>query len=596
MSKPSFSNIDLWLFELAEGNLTPAQVEQLELFLLQHPELDVERDVWEMAKVSPAVATYPGQDNLRKKRPVAWYAFGSAATVGVIVLGWFMLSGIDGSKQQMASRDFDGSKTRVFVKQNNGAGVAVANSDALNETNEIADVTRVYSEQLQNGIVSNQTPEIVQSIPSPVIAGANRLNSGQQSSRRVSSRAGSVSLTPVFTSSMYNSASTDMVFSMVNQMDRLGAEMLNVAELEERGLATRQAYELDVLEKEDYVLAENSTRRTPRSYGMSSGEYKKSLKSRVNAFSRKLQRMMNNPVALKNFRDPYYHVPGMLPNDLNFSSTGTMLSARVQTLSRLQWYGKENEQLQNQLAIDGYAYGIRGGVGLQVNHTLYNDGGMNVASAAITYSPKLSISRMISIEPSLRFKMGNKSLTKSKMENVSQVEVERGNAHEFYPEGGVIGQQLWYKDLGAGLMVNTEWFFAGVQVDNLFRHKDNIYSQDFEEPRRADYHFVGTIGTDWVSRKENLSLSPYFVYQKSENLSEAWLGANFRWNWFTVGGSISSNMEPAGSLGLKFDHFALSYNADYVESAMTGQRGLSHQLTLRFVSKPSRFGKRLLNL
>ena len=48
MSKPSFSNIDLWLFELAEGNLSPEQVKQLEMFLLQYPELDVERDVWEM--------------------------------------------------------------------------------------------------------------------------------------------------------------------------------------------------------------------------------------------------------------------------------------------------------------------------------------------------------------------------------------------------------------------------------------------------------------------------------------------------------------------------------------------------------------------
>ena len=49
MSNPSFSNIDLWLFELAEGNLTPAQIEQLEAFLMNNPELDVERDMWEMA-------------------------------------------------------------------------------------------------------------------------------------------------------------------------------------------------------------------------------------------------------------------------------------------------------------------------------------------------------------------------------------------------------------------------------------------------------------------------------------------------------------------------------------------------------------------
>ena len=145
-------------------------------------------------------------------------------------------------------------------------------------------------------------------------------------------------------------------------------------------------------------------------------------------------------------------------------------------------------------------------------------------------------------------------------------------------------------------MVNTEWFFVGAQLDNLFRHKDNVYANDYDNPHRADYHFVATIGTDWVSRKENLGLSPYLVYQKKERLSEAWLGANFRWNWFTLGAAISTNMEPAASIGLKIDHFAMTYNADFVESHMTGVKSLSHQLTLRFIGKPSRFGRRLLNL
>ena len=55
MSKPSFSNIDLWLFELSEGNLNPEQVEELRIFLLKHPDLDIDRDVWEMAKVQPVI-------------------------------------------------------------------------------------------------------------------------------------------------------------------------------------------------------------------------------------------------------------------------------------------------------------------------------------------------------------------------------------------------------------------------------------------------------------------------------------------------------------------------------------------------------------
>ena len=594
MSNPSFSNIDLWLFELAEGNLSPSQVEQLELFLLQHPELDVDRDIWEMASVNPTTSVFPEQDRLRKKRPIGWYSFASLGAIVVVFISWYLFSIATGdSKQQLANRVFDGSKTRVFVKQNN-AGASILDPSNFSLANEIADLNESASSELQKAYKSDEDSNDSQQSPSLLLTAHANFDEVSEMSGEVDNSLKLDHLKIPLHSSTNEPSNDAVALRMVEKLDLLSAELLNVRCDDDLILAFREVEIINV-DSEDELI-NNGSSEISEAFGVSSSEYKQTLKSRVNNVSRKLRRMMDNPVALKNFRDPYYHVPGMLPNDLNFSSTGTMLSTRVQTLSRLQWYGKENEQLHNQLAIDGYVYGMRGGIGLQVNHTMYNDGGMNVASAAITYSPKLSITKSISLEPSLRFKMGNKSLTKSKMGNVSQVEVERGNSHEFYPNGSVIGKQLWYRDLGVGLIVNTEWFFAGVQMDNLFRHKDNIYAQNFDEPRRADYHFVGTLGTDWVSRKENLSLSPYFVYQKSEKLSEAWLGANFRWNWFTIGGAISSHMEPAGSIGLKFDHFALSYNADYVKSAMTGQRSLSHQLTLKFVSKPSRFGKRLLNL
>lgn len=52
MSNPSFENIDRWFFEYTEGNLSPAQVEQLESFISAHPELQGELEVWKQAHVS----------------------------------------------------------------------------------------------------------------------------------------------------------------------------------------------------------------------------------------------------------------------------------------------------------------------------------------------------------------------------------------------------------------------------------------------------------------------------------------------------------------------------------------------------------------
>jgi hypothetical protein len=180
--------------------------------------------------------------------------------------------------------------------------------------------------------------------------------------------------------------------------------------------------------------------------------------------------------------------------------------------------------------------------------------------------------------------------------NGEVVEYDRMNPQAF--STGMMepfGKNLWYKDLGLGLMVNTKWFFAGIQGDNLFEHYDNIYTNDPSDPRRVGKHFVATVGTDYESSRENFMLSPYAVYQQQEDLEEAWIGFNMKYHWITLGGAISNKLEPAASIGVKFDHIMIAYNADYTQSGMLNNSGLSHQLTIRFLSKPSRVGQRLLN-
>jgi hypothetical protein len=368
-----------------------------------------------------------------------------------------------------------------------------------------------------------------------------------------------------------------------------------LAKKTEKQLETRELERLKSPSSE-VVNSLNSTSKSDwQSIGVS--EYNNSFKNRMAGFGRNFQRMMDNPIALNNSRDPHYHVPGKSSQDLNFGSVGTLIALRVQTLSRMQWYGQANEQFSNQLSIDGYSYALRGGLGIQLNHSIYNRGGLQVSDATFAYSPKISVSRKISVEPSFRFKMGGKFLNDQNMGNASQVEFDRGNVQSYYNDTTApVGKNLLYKDLGIGLNVNTKWFFISAQVDNIFNHRDNLYSTNLADPRRAGTQFVSTIGTDLDSRDESMTFSPYMVYQKIEQLSEAWLGFNYRFEWFTVGGAISSNLEPAASIGVKFKHFSMHVNSDYTNSLMTSKKVFSHQVTLRFLGKPNRFGKRLLNL
>lgn len=559
MSNPSFSNIDRWLFELMEGNLSPEQIAQLESFLMQHPELDVDKDVWTQAKVDHQEYIYPHQDKFVRRRPVGLYsAIGFFTIVLLTSLAVYTSTNSDFTEDLAIARN-----QKDFENEKNAISESV-NSTKVKFTNSLNASTRKIDGQT-NEFKYRATQD--KSLVNTTKAIANAV--GQHENKAVKLNVTEEELSVASLAQV----EPEMTKAPVNKLVALKANLIDI--------------------KETGFEDANESKRTMR---FAKSDYKVTFGSRLHKMGRNLQRMLDNPIALRNQRDPYYHVPGMQAMDVNFSSVGTMLATRVQATGRAQWLGSDNQQIMSQLSIDGYSYAIRGGLGFQMSHNYYGLGEIENYNAALTYSPKFSVSRGVTVEPSVRFKMGSKMLDSKNLLPGTKVEYDRSTVQEFLVNGSApIGKQLWYKDLGLGLMVNTKWFYAGIQGDDLFNHYDNIYSNALEDQRRVGSHFVATIGTDYESMKKTITVSPYIVYQQRETLKEAWLGTTVKLKWLTVGGAISSNLEPAASIGLKFQQFAITYNADYTQSALLNQRSLSHQMTIRFVSKPSRIGQRLLN-
>ncbi|MDP5011362.1 MAG: type IX secretion system membrane protein PorP/SprF [Crocinitomicaceae bacterium] len=602
MSNPSFSNIDRWLFELMEGNLSAEQEQQLEAFLLQHPELDVDRDMWEMSTVQKEEVVYPHQDRILRRKPVGLFMMAGFASIAIFV-GLGIIDFVSTStnsiytQQQLANEQ--STSTRSIPS------TTPTNKQQTSKTGlELTDFTfRQMPNEREESNQSNLSDDGYRAtVAEPIeMRLTNSFNSPLLGTTKTSIEEGYRASQVTNPSNLSNPSNPSNPSNNSNPSNPLNQSTLEIPSnpsnpsnlsnnsnpsnlsnpLIEDDLATTPAQPLDV---ESYKEKNYRTGPTfTASNRFSSTDYKESFSSRLSKAKRALARMMDNPVALKNLKDPYYHIPALQAMDVNFGSVGTLLATRVQTLSRAQWLGEENQQFMNQISVDGYAYGIRGGLGLQLNNGYYANGQIMNSSAAITYSPKFSVNRNILVEPSIRFKMGNKSLNSSKITDLGQAEMDRGNVYEFYPSGSApMGKDLWYRDMGLGLMVNTKWFFIGVQGDNLFKHYDNIYSNATE--KRAGRHFIATIGTDYESQRENISLSPYIVYQQNEQLSEAWLGVNARYEWITMGAAVSSNADLVGSLGMKFNRFAVTYNMDYTHSYLFDKQIISHQLSLRFVA------------
>jgi len=66
--QPTHENIDRWLFDYTEGNLSAQQEQQLDSFIMNHPDLELDLDAWELAKVDVNPMVFENKTYLYKKR------------------------------------------------------------------------------------------------------------------------------------------------------------------------------------------------------------------------------------------------------------------------------------------------------------------------------------------------------------------------------------------------------------------------------------------------------------------------------------------------------------------------------------------------
>lgn len=561
MMSPNRANIDQWLFDYFEGNLDPAQEGMLEEFLLENPEFDADMEAWGSARAISGVDQFPDAERL--KRPaVILPLFVRWASVFVLLLGIagsiFYLN-MQFSTEQYAhvplsesyfnsiDSELNAAETTQDVKPTDDVLVFTQNSD-IEETSSVS--SHIAPVSNNNNSINNNI--IIAATTNSQAKASNGSSSNKEDEPFVKA---------------------DMAF--VNQPITVNPIMSEPPVQVDESEIVEQRSKLEATHKEE----------------------SKAKSSLLSDMTRSVKKFVRSDLGLINLRDPHYMVPGMTQNDINFAHTGSLLATRVYSNTFVQWPSHEGQTIATQLGIDSYVSALHGGIGFQMNYSNYQAGMFENYEGAVTYSPKFKAGKNVVIEPALRFKMGSRNLNANRITPGNQIEWERSNVRTLFPDGETPqGEQIFYKDLGVGMLVNTKWAFIGVNVDNLARHNNDIYSNPSQEsPSRANLNYVLTVGTDYESFNKRTSMSTYLLYQNYGNLNKGWLGVNFRYRFMTVGASLSTQLDPVASIGLSFDRFKISYVTDYTTNNITGNRLLSHQLSLRFVSKPNRNSRKLMN-
>ena len=556
--QPTHENIDRWLFDYTEGNLSAEQQLQLEQFLMNHPDLEMDLDAWEVSKVDVAPIPFKNKSALYKKRSYK----PTFALLGLLLLF------VSGLAYYQTSRN----------------------------TNETAHVTRKGKDKTTASI-GNASKKSNTYLQSAVLGVSSRKS--EDGNAKISTKLDQTQ------ASNFPRTNINLTLAPKNKLDQFTQSTLS------------EKSKTDAILRDDLRNFDTEIDLTPIALRSLKGMtlprfngsiYIEELNESVDLDAkkvslgnldlvRKLDRLLSKDIGLSNNQSYDYTLPGQSNLDVNFSSVGTTSQTRFQAVSSLR--APENPtqmRLNNQLSLDGYSRGMRAGFGLQANYDDFGEGLIKDVNVALIFSPKIALSRKISLEPAIRFNMGTMTLNEQKLSSAGKVEYNTGQVNDFqFDPNLAIGRTLWYRDLDLGMTIHTPLFFLSGQVSNLFKHNENIYTNDGSTLAASrNIHLIA--GTQYISRNEKLIFSPYALYQQTKYQTQLFGGFTFKAGKAQVGMTYGSLSSANVSIGYVGTHFALIGQSGYGTLVSTQNRTFTHQITLRIHSSVSKKARRYISL
>ena len=561
-------NFDRWMFDFKEGNLSATEMDAFENFLVQNPQFEVDADAWNSSYIQNENFVYPNAAQLEKDNRIVagWFGWAAAAAIFILVgTSVFFLT----NKNDMA---IEGASTH----EQNGDNINPVSHNNLNDNANLKDLTdRSNLSASNNGtygneILNNVNGSFVSNHSNSNGANSNSLNGSNSSNNGVDGNHN-----PNGLANNVDKSNQDLnVFpSMTSPTQRKNALAQEVDKY--KGDNNHSKYQGNPESKD---LAFNVNKKV--SYDAKNGKLKKIYK--------KIEKMLDYPVGLTNLRDPELSLPNNSIVAFNPGFAGGMLAPRFEVNYRNQWLGSDQNSQQMTMSFDNYVYALRGGVGVVLNAKDYKYGQYGDYNLSLLYSPKILLSKDIVFEPAIKLTMGALTGNGNQLTPDTEMELERGHLLGIPSAQQVSGhQQLWYKDYGLGFVLNTKWFYTGLNVDNINRHYENVYNEEgYATPTSTPMMISAIAGFDYEAKRrpqdKPMSLSPYVAYQQYGARKEIWTGLNFRLNSITIGGSVNQKLDFSAQLGIKRNNFRIAYQYDYTRSSLANEQLGSHNISLRF--------------
>lgn len=541
MTSPNFENIDLWLFDYTEGNLSVYQKELLEQYILNHPELEIDLDMWNMSKVSIST-DFVDTLELKKKR-TSRFSYYATSFIGVLII--------------------------LLISKSNDLNIY---NNGLNKKIQVSNLQHVKNNKISTEIFSNSaSPKLETPIKTSTSGASDILNNNK----------------------------TKILSSTINK-DPKNSDFNSTSALQLKSKTMDLALQRMPLQLTELLLQDNvseALNTTSHTKNQKKNLSLNGLRLKTKTLFNKIDRALSKSIAFSNYRDHFYIIPGVASNNVNLSTTGSVSQSRFISSSRARWLNSSNEKLSQEFSFDTYLRSIRSGFGAQLNYDTYANGSIQDWNAAIVFSPKIALSRNISIEPAAKLKIGNKLLNSNQINNNSLSLYDQNNPQTFsFDSTQKIGRKLWYRDIDVGFTLNTKVFYLGFQAENILNHIENLYQNEQNNDNRISTTYSALAGTQYMSRNKKVSFHPY-VYLRTNTQTTAYYGGfSFDIDKIFVGASYGSSNQYSGSIGLSMDQFALIIQSTRAFQPILNETLYTHQLTLRINSPISKKTRRYITL
>jgi hypothetical protein len=531
--KPNLDNIDQWLFDALEGNLSPVQEQLLEEFIAQHPELELEQEAWIHTNYSASPITFEPKTDLYRKSQFSYKHFVAAATLLLLLSVGFLQFQPSIIKKQSrvktpSKSDQIASSSNRFTKANTAPLTSpstnmllFSDKPSLKLTHPISPSSANLAFDFLNVQTANPSDAATFSIESFSLKALKAMPiNGYRTNLCFESLAG-----------------IGANLQITNKLRWPALQRLSQFAQKELGLSNNQSYDLLLPGKSNIdanissVGTLSQLRFQSISVARSGTETSQTIYGQqfcLDGYSRKLRAGIGLQGNYKQYADG---------------------------------------------AVSDYEFGL-------------------IAAPKLMISKRLIIEPAARLRMGARFATAAKlqQLTFIEFENADLRAIQIDSTQE-------IGRRLFYKDLDLSLAIQTPILFASAQLENTFRHFDYVMGNQLNpSASRAQQLLTISLGTQYASRNEKMRIAPYIQYRSNRLQTQYLAGVQLNINKWQIGVNVANNQQYLAALGYFGKHSAIFIQSCQQQLVTLKQPSYFHQVTFRFYTQASRKARRYIDL